>query len=82
MTEQGKTEATAKVTELNCIGCGNAKPGTLFVDGLCEDCTTDPTTLFECQKCLGTGQHQVGDSQHITSCNACDGEGYTLNNKV
>ncbi len=28
-----------------------------------------------CPRCNGTGQHQVYDSEHVTSCETCNGEG-------
>lgn len=28
-----------------------------------------------CEKCNGYGRHQLGDSEHQVSCNACDGTG-------
>ena len=47
----------------------------------CPYCGDGTIVLVEkerrCPKCSGTGQHGVQDSQHITSCEACDGDGIT-----
>lgn len=37
---------------------------------------------MKCEKCNGTGQHQVYDSKHVTSCNECDGDGSYHNASV